>query len=156
MNGGRSWAKVWAAVAALLGLGLGGGSLVAAVLGGGSFRLVGQAVGGGGASAGGDYAVVGTTVTGSATASRGGEFVLSGGLAPVQVVPNPAVPMKVVFTSDKLAELSWPEGTTGYVLEFSPVVGPGAEWTPTSPQPVGNTFVTPCAQPARFFRLRKL
>ncbi len=127
-----------------------------ASLGGGGFQLSGEVLGGGGASAGGGFTLIGSIPPAGQGASSGGGFQIRGGILGVLVVPNPRVPLKVLFTSDKLALLSWPEGTTGHVLEFSPAVGPIESWTPVDPQPTGNTFLTPCQQPARFFRLRPL
>jgi hypothetical protein len=60
----------------------------------------------------------------------------------------------VRFTEDEQAELSWDETITGFVLEFSPAIGPNADWQPVAPQPAGASFVTPVAGPARYFRLR--
>lgn len=130
---------------------------------GGGFRLTAQVVGGGGTSVGGTY-----VLRGAASHSAAGRSVsvvepgtippdfqvIGGWLGPVTgaVVPRPS--MRVRFTDDKLAELSWDIDISGYILEFSSSIGPDANWQPVSPQPIGMSFTTPCAQPARYFRLR--
>ncbi len=142
----------------LLGLGAISAALaprVAANLGGGGFGLAGGVVGGGGTSAGGTYALSGVVPLGSGSGSLGGFFEVQGGVLPGRVVPVFNLVIQSVFTN-KLLGMSWPEDATGYVLEYSPSVGPDAVWLPTDPQPTDNSFLSPCVQPARFFRLRKL
>lgn len=138
----------------ILPAGFAAASVWASGLGGAGFRLEGLPSGAG-TSTGGSYSLAGWVAPAGGSASRGGGFEVAGGFAPVQVVSSPDLPLTVKFTSDKLAELRWPPGLEGYILEFSPRVGPGADWQPTVPQPTSNGFVTPCQQPARYFRLRK-
>ncbi|MGE3311921.1 MAG: hypothetical protein AB7O66_18295 [Limisphaerales bacterium] len=138
---------------------------VLGLAGGGGLQLLGLVVGGGGLSGGGAYVLRGAVPSSASGRSLSlvdpgtGEapLVLIGGLigsGPSTPPLRPAV--RVRFTADKLAELSWDVDIGGYVLEFSPTVGELADWKPVDPQPVGNTFTTPCAQPARYFRLRSL
>jgi hypothetical protein len=132
---------------------------------GGAFRIVGNAVGGGGISAGGPYTLRGAVAQGGVGRSTSMvepgsgtvDYRLIGGwLGPMTVPVPPRPTMRVRFTDDKLAELTWDQDISGWVLEFSPAIGPGADWQPVVPQPVGSSFTTPCAQPARYFRLRSL
>jgi len=126
---------------------------------GGRFRLMGQPVGGGGSSLGGVYSLQGSVLTpsGGRSESIGQNFQLVGGtVLPSVARPNSVPVIRAVLTPDKLAELSWDMDIEGYVLEFSSTTGPGAVWQAVVPQPVGRSFTTPCAQPARFFRLREL
>lgn len=132
---------------------------------GGDFRIVGNVVGGGGASAGGQYTLrgavaqggVGRSVSIVVPGSGTIDYRLIGGWLGPLSAPIPAAPsLRVRFTEDKLAELTWDQDITGFVLEFSPAIGPKADWQPVIPQPVGSSFTTPCAQPARYFRLRGL
>ena len=131
---------------------------------GGAFRLVGQTVGGGGVSQGGAYSLRGGILTPSGGRSEGTlqpggaglDFQLVGGtVIPSGTGPIPVPKIRAILTADKLAELSWDMDIEGYVLEFSNTTGPGAVWQAVNPQPVGRSFTTPCAQPARFFRLRE-
>jgi|GEM_PF-1555569 len=151
-----------------LGLGLllwGAEGTASGQVAGGPFRLRVDVVGGGGTSLGGPYTLRGAVSQGAVGRSTsviepGGvspDFRLIGGwLGPsMNLIPIRPV-MRVRFTDDKLAELNWDVDITGYVLEFSSRIGPDADWEPVSPQPVGTRFTTPCAQPARYFRLRSL
>jgi hypothetical protein len=123
---------------------------------GGVLSLALNLTGGGGSSSGGAYALQGAVTQPSIVGSAGGAYELTAGLFGIAVLRTPGTPsIGVRFTEDKLAELSWTGDASEFVLEFSPTVGPGAVWEPVSPQPTGNSFVTPCKQPARFFRFRK-
>lgn len=123
---------------------------------GGEFSLFGNVAGGGGVSRGGDFTLSGGPVTSSVGASSGGAFRLAGGLIGVYVVESPGAPtIRVVYTSDGQAELSWPAEAIGFQLEHTSGLGPAAVWQPVSPAPTGSAFLTPFNQPARFFRLRQ-
>lgn len=123
---------------------------------GGGFSLFGNLAGGGGVSRGGDFTLSGGPVTSSLGASSGGVFRLAGGLIGVYVVETPGAPrIRVEFTPDRQARLSWPADATGFQLEFASQLGPAAVWQPVSPAPAGNAWVTPVDQPGRFFRLRQ-
>ncbi|MCC7376900.1 MAG: hypothetical protein IT581_19735 [Verrucomicrobiales bacterium] len=125
-------------------------------LGGGAYTLDGNLAGGGGLSKGGNYTLVGAVTQPGTGGSAGGNYELTAGLFGPIVVRLPGTPgINMRFTDDKLAELSWEQDATGFVLEFSATVGPDANWQPVSPQPTGQSFITPCQQPARFFRFRK-
>lgn len=149
-----SWSLGGLAVLGGIAISIGLGPRVAAHLGGGGFGLTGLAVGGGGTSTGGTYTLHGAVPLGSGSGSQGGLFEVTGGILPGRFVPDPTVLIQSVFTN-KLLGMAWPEEVNGYVLEYSPSLGPDAVWLPTDPQPTGNSFLSPCLQPARFFRLRK-
>lgn len=127
---------------------------------GGEFRLTAQVVGGGGSSQGGDFVLRGAvshSASGRSVSLLDPPFQVIGGVLGGLLAVPPARPqMQVRFTADKLAELTWDVDIAGYVLEFSSSFGPSADWQLVSPQPVGTSFTTPCQQPARFFRLRRL
>ncbi|MBL9139730.1 MAG: hypothetical protein JNK85_27925 [Verrucomicrobiales bacterium] len=151
----QRWILTWVGGVALVAAVLGYGSAVGSS-GGGVFSLAGNLAGGGGVSRGGAYVLTGAVTQPGILGSSGGAYELAAGLFGIAVIPTPGTPMIAVrFTEDKLAELSWAVDASGFVLEFSPSVGPDAVWQPVSPAPTGNTFVTPCQQPARFFRFRK-
>ncbi|MBL9126239.1 MAG: hypothetical protein JNL97_01270 [Verrucomicrobiales bacterium] len=131
---------------------------------GGAFRLDAGPVGGGGESKGGTFALRGAVLATPGGSSEsvvvpgvgGPSFALIGGIwGPATGTAAKAPTIRAVLTPDKLAELTWDEETSGFVLEFSSTLGPTAVWTPVDPQPTGLRFVTPCQQPARFFRFRE-
>lgn len=130
--------------------------LAAAIPDGGGFALTGHAAGGGGLSTGGSYALVGAVILPTGTVSTGGGYSLSAGLGGSPASGTGPVRLRANVTPAKDALLAWDGDAEEYVLEFSPVLGPDANWQPVVPQPTGNTFLTPCAQPARFFRLRRV
>ncbi len=132
---------------------------------GGAFRLTGHVVGGGGSSQGGIYVLRGAVSQAAAGFSASeivsGEPVpefraVGGWIGTLPAGPLRPPKMKVLFTADKLAELSWDVDIAGYVLEFSSSIGPDANWQAVDPQPTVSSFTTPCQQPARYFRLRGL
>jgi hypothetical protein len=135
-------------------LGLLAPALLAEPLGGGRFTLDGRPVTGGGQSGGGAFAVAGAAGNAPSAVSQGGTFTVAGGLVGVAVVPGDVTP-QLALTDTGDAKLTWSGDATGYVLEFTPVIGEAADWQPVTPAPVGNTFTTPFNQPLRFFRLRK-
>jgi hypothetical protein len=128
--------------------------LYAEPLGGGRFTLNGGPVTGGGQSGGGTFAVAGAAGNAPSAVSQGGTFTVAGGLIGVAVVPGDVTP-QLTLTDDGNARLTWSVDATGYVLQFSPVIGEAANWQPVTPAPVGNTFTTPFSQSLRFFRLHK-
>lgn len=119
------------------------------------FGLVGAVSAGGGTSVGDAFALSGWISTGADALMTGGSYALRGGFAPPTLQPERRPSIRASFTASHDVEMVWDVAGTGYVLEFSPSLGPEAVWTPLLPQPTGNSFVTPCGQPARFFRLRK-
>lgn len=150
------WCLALAAV--LGGLASSGGLGRAEVLSGGAYRLTGILVGGGGLSAEGPLRLTGVILPSASGRTAGDGYVVTGGVvaAPGET-PGLRPRIRARLTEDKLAELTWDEDLIGlgYVLEFSPVLGPGENWQPASPQPTGTSFLTPCQQPARFFRFRR-
>jgi hypothetical protein len=99
--------------------------------------------------------LAGVVLTPAGGKSVGGAYVLSGGLWAVVVVPSGHVVLALEKTESGQARLSWPPDAVGYQLEFTTALGPTAVWSPVSPTPAGNVFLTPMNQPVRFFRLRK-
>jgi len=128
--------------------------LLAEPLGGGRFTLNGRPVTGGGQSGGGTFAVAGAAGETAFGPLSGGAFQVTGGLIGVAVVPDDVTP-ELVLTDDGNARLEWSADAAGYVLQFSPTLGPTANWQPVSPTPTGNSFITPFNQSLRFFRLHK-
>lgn len=129
---------------------------------GGGYELISRTVGGGGLSSGGEFELRGAVLAAGGgpstgvTQPAGMDFGLVGGVfgpLPATAPRRPVV--KAVLTSDKLAELTWDVDVTGFVLEFAASLAPDAVWQPVDPQPTGFRFVTPCQQPARFFRFRE-
>lgn len=120
---------------------------------GGRFTVNGGPVSGGGRSGGGNFAVAGGAGETTTGPVKGGTFEVTGGFTGVVVVPgNVAV---AITTANGQVTLTWPAGTVGYVLEFTPQIGPGANWQTVTPAPSGNSFTTPANQSLRFFRLKK-
>lgn len=121
---------------------------------GGRYTLNGAPVSGGGRSGGGNFAVAGGAGETTTGPVKGGTFQVTGGLTGVVVIEGDVA--IAISTANGQVTLTWPAGTAGYVLEFTPQLGPGATWQSATPAPSGNTFTTPSNQSLRFFRLRKL
>jgi len=73
-------------------------------------------------------------------------------------LPSPAVSLSVSQSAGNVV-IAWPASATGYGLETTPVVGPGAAWTPVTATPTTEggllkVSVTPSAQ-AAFYRLKR-
>ncbi len=126
----------------------------------------GKVAGGGGTSTGGVYTVSGTI--GQADASTavmsGGNFTLTGGfwsiLAVVQSEGAPTLTISMSPTGQLV--VSWPESTTGWVLEWSPSVnGVNSGWKridPSSYQLEGTQlkYYSPEAGGNQYYRLHKV
>jgi hypothetical protein len=115
---------------------------------------------GGGASAGGSYALRGTLGPEAGAPLSGGGYTLTGGLQPgVGVVQTPGAPaLGVTRHADGTVTVSWPRPATGWELQQGTLLSP-AGWT-ASPHPVtdGATNRSITIQPPAgwlFFRLHK-
>ncbi len=70
----------------------------------------------------------------------------------ITLVTNPPPPLSVVASANGTVTLSWPPGSTGWVLESSPdLLNP---WT-LVPGVVNNTVTLPATAPRHFFRLHR-
>jgi hypothetical protein len=74
----------------------------------------------------------------------------------LQSTQGPTLQAKVSGTN---IVLSWPSSATGYVLQSSTKIGPGAAWTPVTTAPTSsngvNTVTIPIGSGAQFFRLSR-
>lgn len=119
--------------------------------------------GGGGTSTGGVYSVSGTIGQHDAGRLSGGNFTIEGGFwGMVIAIQTPGAPTLKVTRSGNSVIVSWPDPSTGFVLQETTAVSAppssitwgnyggtittqGGEKTTTIPVPTGN----------RFFRLHK-
>ena len=114
-------------------------TLLAEPSSGGRFSLDGGPVTGGGQSAGGAFAVAGGAGETATGGLSGGTFTVTGGLIGVAVVPGDVV---LDFTNtDGQVTLTWPADASGYVLQFTPVIGDASNWQPVTPAPAAHTFM---------------
>lgn len=145
--GTTSLAALAAALGLALGLGLPPGPLatVHAQSVGGSYQLLGQTTGGGGASAGGTWSLTGSVAVPICAVSSGGSYVLNGGLVGAYVVPTGPIVIGIE-RADTGVRLTF-DG----VLESAPTpAGPWAEVAgAASPHEVA------AGDAARFFRARQ-
>jgi len=107
----------------------------------------------------------------SADAYWGGKYnefrIYSGILTPAQVQASFAagpdstggeVPKLTTQVSGSNLTISWPASATGFNLESSPVLGPGATWTPVPGAVVNGSQMQVTVSTAtgiKFYRLRK-
>lgn len=121
-----------------------------------------SADGGGGASAGGPYALAGAVGQPDSGRLSGGGFQLTGGFWGILVVlEQPGVPtLTIARGPGNTLIIAWPAGSASWRLEQSPSLAPAA-WshTPQTPQQVGDQLqvVVPLdgAPPRQFFRLAR-
>lgn len=139
---------------ALAILALAGSWLHAQTLTGGSFVLVGT-TGAGGLSSGEAYVLAGYVAGAGASASRGGEYVLTCGFLGAYETADGSVALNAELNPEGLVRLWWTALQSGYQLEFSNSLGSEAHWQTVDPAPMGNEYITLPQQPARFFRLRR-
>jgi hypothetical protein len=68
-------------------------------------------------------------------------------------------PSLAAALSGNRVALSWPVGATGFTLESTPALGPGASWSPVhavvSTNNGSDMVTVPATNPAAFFRLRQ-
>lgn len=122
------------------------------------------ALGGGGTSAGGSFAVSGKVgePTHADTVLSGGGFTVSGGFATViAIVPMPGAPKLTLKQTSTGYEISWPLPAEGFLLQETPTLGSGgaSAWTNSIVTPTDESdrrvVTLPANGPRRFFRLNK-
>ena len=137
---------------------LAGDARLALAQSGGGFTIGFSTIdGGGGPSAGGSFSLNGTIGQPDAGEMSGGAFTLSGGF---WTIPHDgSQPFLAIRhgTGDTVI-LSWPDPSTGYLLEAAPTTL-GGGWTTVTQTPVvvageKQVTLTPTG-PGRMFRLRK-
>jgi hypothetical protein len=118
--------------------------------------------GGGGTSSNGQYVVSGTI--GQHDASQqpmtGGNYSLTGGFwSLLSVVQTPGAPLlKITFTPEHTAVISWPSSATGFSLQQSSDLGSGSWTTPAesvSDDGTNKSIVVNPPSGNRFYRLFK-
>jgi hypothetical protein len=114
--------------------------------------------GGGGASAGGGYALHGTLGQPDAAASSGGGYTLQGGFWGGFAAAFESVPSLRIELTGAGVLLAWPNPSTGFQLQESPSLT-APDWTDVIAAPAvvgGEKQVSQSISPGtRFFRLRK-
>jgi hypothetical protein len=115
--------------------------------------------GGGQTSTGGVYAVTGAIGQPEAGTMSGGNFTVAGGFwGMATAVQPPEAPLLAINYSNSGAVLSWPAGTSSFLLESATILTPTPVWSVVSPAPVtlnGVNYVTnSVAAGNRFYRLR--
>lgn len=104
---------------------------------------------------GGDFAVETTTFGEELLEATGGDFTLEATVTPLSVtLVADDVTVFLVVEGENLV-LTWPASGDGYVLESAAAQSDAPDWQPVQPSTTEHRFVTPLAQPARFFRLRR-
>jgi hypothetical protein len=118
--------------------------------------------GGGGTSAGGEFALSGTIgQPDAAPAQTGGSFKLEPGFwSGVTVLQTPGAPiLSIKLIGGGLTVLSWPVNVTGFTLQEALNIAQPNGWTPTQ-QPVvdtatEHTVTVPAAGTCKCYRLVK-
>jgi hypothetical protein len=132
------------------------------------FRVAGQnysvdwykVSGGGGTSAGGSYALSGTTGQPDAGGSMtGGNYSITGGFWALYAVQTPGAPMlKIQWINATTVKVSWPSPSTGFVLQQNNDLNT-ANWSnyPGTVSDDGTTKSVTITPPSGslFFRLKK-
>ena len=115
---------------------------------------------GGASSTGGVYTVTGTIGQPDAGTVSGGKYTLDGGFWGVALaVQTPGAPLLTVIHSGNNVLISWPNPSSGFVLEVTSNLNPPATWLSVSGTPVTvnqeSTITLPASQGFQFYRLRK-
>lgn len=117
---------------------------------------------GGGRSEGAGWVLEGTVGAIAPGTSGGGNYELAGGFWPavLRTPPMGGAPEIEVALSGRMVRISWPGLATGWTLEQTASLNPGAlAWRTATPEPVlteGRWFVQFEASPSpRFFRLHQ-
>jgi hypothetical protein len=86
--------------------------------------------GGGGTSTGGVYTVSGTVGQPEAGTMTGGDFSLTGGFwSIIAAVQTPGAPTLTITNSGSSVMVSWPNPSSGFVLQQSPDLANPATWS---------------------------
>lgn len=108
--------------------------------------------GGGGTSAGGAYALSGTSGQPDAGLMTGGNFAIAGGFWSLDAGSISGPPTLFITRSGANAIISWTPGSLGFVLQGNGGLSP-AGWA-DAPSGSTNPATVPAAGAARFYRLR--
>ncbi|MBN8248949.1 MAG: hypothetical protein J0L84_16090 [Verrucomicrobia bacterium] len=124
-------------------------------LSGGSYRLVGGPVSGGGATSGGSLHLSSTAGDVAPGSALGGTFTLAGSLYSVEVISGD-YSLTIEDLGDGRLQIEWPASATGYVLESVPALGDPTLWEPVAPSPQGSShLITTATATQQFFRLKR-
>ncbi len=107
------------------------------------------------AMAGGDFTAETTMVGDGAIQAAGGDFTLDATVTSLPVTIEPGAVEVFLALEGENFVLTWPESGAGYLLESAVALSDATVWQPVQPAPTERRFVTPLAQPAVFFRLRR-
>ena len=122
---------------------------------GGSFRLTGGTVGGGGTARSGTFGVLGRAEPTAGATSQAGSFVVSGGLQGVVVSPTVGGEARLVITPGDPGQVILMWDQPGYLLETRTSLGANVPWQAVEPAPTQRTLTVPTSESLRFYRLRK-
>lgn len=122
---------------------------------GGSFRVSGGTIGGGGTARNGSFGVLGRAEPTIGATSQAGNFVVSGGLHGVVASPTVGGDAQLVITPGDPGQvvLTWDQ--PGYLLETRTSLAANAAWQSVEPAPTQRTITVPTSESLRFYRLRK-
>jgi hypothetical protein len=122
---------------------------------GGSFRVSGGTIGGGGTARNGSFGVLGRAEPTVGATSQAGSFVVSGGLHGVVASPTVGGDAQLVITPGEPGQviLSWDQ--SGYLLETRSSLGANASWQTVEPAPTQRTLTVTTSESLRYYRLRK-
>ncbi len=108
--------------------------------------------GGGGSSAGGQYAVSGTIGQPDAGTLAGGRYAIAGGFWPGLIAESASgAPTLYIQASGVAVQIGWSPATAGFTLEMAENLTEPS-WVPA---PNGNPVSVPASGQSRFFRLRR-
>ncbi len=107
------------------------------------------------AMAGGDFTAETTMAGEGPLRASGGDFALEAAVTPLSVTIVPGDATVFLAVEGDTLVLTWPASGDGYVLESTAVLNDAPDWQSVQPAPTERRFVTPLAQPAVFFRLRR-
>ena len=121
-----------------------------------SYAIDWNLIGSGGRSQGGTYEVSGSIFTPATPQVTGGAYeVYSGFWAIVMVFQTPEAPSLQIVRNGNFLTVSWPGGTSGYILEETTSLTTPISWQPATG--VSNNSLTfPLVLGAKFYRLKKL
>jgi len=113
-------------------------------------------------SAGGEYAVAGGLGLATPEILTGDGYALAGGfsIVPIELSP-PEAPQLAIERIGPTVRISWAASATGYLLEWSPLLGPQASWTllpqlnATNANATTISYTDAAPSGSRYFRLRR-